>query len=252
MPSRSTRSSDTPQQKPKPQRTSGRPFADATVGRDTILDATVRLLKSKTPEQLSISEIAAEAGVTRTLVRYYFSDLRGLLGEVTEQLMSELQDRMGRALKTRGTVTERLHQRLLLRLAFMREHPQFERLALSEIYHSHPDGPMARAESPLRRTTRRGLELTSLLLSDAQAASVDPRFIHLAILSVSAFLPNAQPLLVELFGTGPKAERKVDEYLRFMSELLADRIERSDAPEPADAASRTTGGKQTARRAASR
>ncbi len=123
MPSRTTRSSDSPKQEPR--RASGRPFADATVGRDTILDATVRLLKSRTPEQLSISEIATEVGVTRTLVRYYFSDLRGLLGEVTELLMSELQDRMGKALKMRGTVTERVHQRLLLRLEFMREHPQF-------------------------------------------------------------------------------------------------------------------------------
>lgn len=240
MPPRTPRSSDSPKQKPR--RTSGRPFADATVGRDTILDATVRLLKSRTPEQLSISEIAVEAGVTRTLVRYYFSDLRGLLGEVTELLMGELQGRMGRALKTRGSVAERVHQRLLLRLEFMREHPQFERLALSEIYHSDPDGPAPKAESPLKRTTRRGLELTSLLLSDAQAPTVDPRFVHLAILSVSAFLPNAQPLLVELFGSGPKADRKIDEYLRFVSELLADKIQQGDAPAE----------KKTVRRTASR
>lgn len=237
MPSRTPRSSDSPKQKPR--RTSGRPFADATVGRDTILDATVRLLKSRTPEQLSISEIAVEAGVTRTLVRYYFSDLRGLLGEVTELLMGELQDRMGRALKTRGSVTERVHQRLLLRLEFMREHPQFERLALSEIYHSDPDSPAAKAESPLKRTTRRGLELTSLLVSEAQASTVDPRFVHLAILSVSAFLPNAQPLLVELFGTGPKADRKIDEYLRFVSELLADKIQQGDPPAEKKAVRRT-------------
>ena len=239
MPSRTTRSSDSAKQKPR--RTSGRPFADATVGRETILDATVRLLKSRTPEQLSISEIATEAGVTRTLVRYYFSDLRGLLGEVTELLMGELQDRMGKALKMRGTVTERVHQRLLLRLEFMREHPQFERLALSEIYHSAPVDAAANSESPLKRTTRRGLELTSLLLNDAQASTVDPRFVHLAILSVSAFLPNAQPMLAELFGSGPKADRKIDEYLRFVSQLLGDKIEQGDAVE-----------KKTARRTVSR
>ena len=231
MPSRTPRSSDSPKQTPR--RTSGRPFADATVGRNTILDATIRLLKTRTPEQLSISEIAVEAGVTRTLVRYYFSDLKGLLAEVTELLMGELQGRMGQALRARGSTADRVHQRLLLRLAFMREHPQFERLALSEIYHSDPDSPSAKVETPLKRTTRRGLELTSLLVSDAQKANVDPRFVHLAILSVSAFLPNAQPLLVELFGSGPKADRKIDEYLRFISQLLADKIEQGDVLEAA-------------------
>jgi len=247
MPSRTPRSSDSPKQKPR--RASGRPFADATVGRDIILDATVLLLKSRTPEQLSISEIALAAGVTRALVRYYFSDLRGLLGEVTERLMGELQDRMGKALQMRGTVTERVHQRLLLRLEFMREHPHFERLALSEIYHSGSGDAMPDSESPLKRTTRRGLELTSLLLNDSPASTVDPRFVHLAILSVSAFLPNAQPLLVELFGHGAKAERKINEYLWFVSALLADRIEQGDPP---DGAAPSPAGKKTAQRTASR
>lgn len=221
------------------------------VGRDIILDATIRLLKSRTPEQLSISEIATEAGVTRTLVRYYFSDLRGVLGEVTELLMSELQGRMGRALKTQGTVAERVHQRLLLRLEFMREHPQFERLALSEIYHSGPIEATSNVESPLKRTTRRGLELTSLLLNDSQACVLDPRFVHLVILSVSAFLPNAQPLLAELFGRGPKAERKIDEYLWFVSQLLADRIELGEASGQAGLAAESAAGKKKVRHTAS-
>jgi AcrR family transcriptional regulator len=229
-PPRPTPRKRAPPQPPQPvRRTSGRPSADASVGREVILGATIELLRTRTPEQLSILEIAAAAGVTRALVRYYFGDLKGLLMAVTEHLMQQLQDRMEAALRTDGSLAERVHQRLLLRLEFMREHPHFERLAFSEIYQSGSVPIDEAAGSPLHRITRRGLELTGMLLDDAPRAQVDPRFVHLAILSVSAFLPLAQPLLAELFGGGAKADRKVDEYLWFVSRMLADTIERAQA-----------------------
>lgn len=230
MPPKKTSTETAPK---KPRRASGRPLADDAVGRDIILLTTVNLLKSRTPEQLSILEIANAAGVTRALVRYYFVDLKGLLQEVTESLMRELQNRMEVALKMQGTVEERVYQRLQLRLAFMSEHPQFERLALSEIYHYESEGEPPPSGTPLQRITRRGLALTSTMLMDGAQAGrldqVDPRFIHLAILSISAFLPTARPLLAELFGEGPEADRQIEHYLRFMSHLLAERI-RQDTP----------------------
>lgn len=198
------------------------------MGKEIIFDTTIRLLKTRTPEQLSILEIAGAAGVTRALVRYYFSDLKGLLREVTEYLMRQLQDRMEVALRVQGTLSDRVHQRLILRLEFMREHPQFERLALSEIYHFEVDEKVPLTEAPLQRITKRGLELTSMLMDDSQLAGLDPRFVHLAILSVSAFIPTAQPLIAELFGDGPEADRQVDKYLQFISRMLADRIQQDD------------------------
>lgn len=233
MPTQKMKADARLQTPPRSRRSSGRPAADASVGRDIILMTTVQLLKTRTPEQLSILEIASAAGVTRALVRYYFTNLKELLREVTEFLMSELQDRMEAAIKTEGSVADRVHQRLLLRLNFMHEHPQFERLALSEIYHfeSRADAPIP-AETPLKRITQRGLELTTALMTDAtHTSTLDPRFLHLAILSISAFLPSAQPLLVELFGKGPEADRQVEKYLRFMSSLLADKIQQDAAPQ---------------------
>lgn len=219
-----------------PRRASGRPQADDAVGRDIILQTTVRLLRTRTPEQLSILEIASAAGVTRALVRYYFGSLKGLLREVTESLMRDLQDRMDVQLRAHGTVEERVYQRLRLRLDFMREHPHFERLALSEIYHGEPDDSAAPSDTPLQRITRRGLALTSTMLMGAPPdGKLDARFIHLAILSISAFLPTAQPLLDELFGKGPAAEAQIEKYLRFMSCTLAERIGQDMAQQNAQA-----------------
>lgn len=218
----------------KARRASGRPAADAAVGRDGILETTIRLLKTCTPEQLSILEIANASGVTRALVRYYFGDLKGLLGEVTEHLMRQLQDQMEAVLKMQGTVAERVYQRLLLRFHFMQAHPQFERLALSEIYHLKTGDDRPPSGTPLQRITRRGLELTSVMLKEASLdQAIDPRFIHLATLSISAFLATARPLLTELFGEGDQADRQVERYLEFMSGVLADRIQKDAAPPPA-------------------
>lgn len=216
--------------KPARRRVSGRPTGEDTVGKQVILQTTVELLKTRLPEQLTILEIAAAAGVARTLVRYYFGDLHGLLREVTEHLMSQLQDRMEVVMRMQGTVRERVHQRLLLRLEFMQEHPHFERLALSEIYHGKDVAEEDAVGDALQRITRRALELTDMILEDARGADIDARYVHLLILSVSAFIPTAQPLLRHLFGPGKEGERQVDNYLEFVSGMIADTIDGKRGP----------------------
>jgi AcrR family transcriptional regulator len=209
------------------RRVSGRPTGEDTVGKQAIIQSTVELLKTRVPEQLTVLEVAAAAGVARTLVRYYFGDLHGLLREVTEYLMGQLQDRMEVVMRMQGSVQERVHQRLLLRLEFMREHPHFERLALGEIYYGKDASDADGGGSALQRVTKRGLELTDMILEDTPGADVDARYVHLVILSVSAFVPTAQPLLRHLFGTGRECDRQVDNYLQFVSRILAEAIEQN-------------------------
>jgi AcrR family transcriptional regulator len=208
----------------KTRRASGRPTGSDTVGQQAIIQSTVELLKKRVPEQLTVLEVAEKAGVARTLVRYYFGDLHGLLREVTEYLMGQLQDRMELVMRMQGSGRERIHQRLRLRLEFMREHPNFERLALGEIYHGTDATRQNSAGSALQRITKRGLELTSMILEDVPASKVDARYLHLVILSVSAFIPTAQPLIHNLFGSGPACEQQIDDYLQFVSRVLADAI----------------------------
>lgn len=214
----------------KPQRRlRGRPLGEQSVGQQAILDSTVALLKTRTPEELTILEVAAAANVTRTLVRYYFGDLHGLLRAVTEHLIETLQDETQRLLRPDGSLYERVHQRLTLLLGFMREHPQFQRLALTEIYYAKSDagetGLEGPASTPLQRVARRGLQLTRMLLDEPSAASVDPRFIHLSILGTAAFIAPAQPLLTTLFGVGAKGDKLADDYIAFVARMLTDRIE---------------------------
>lgn len=210
----------------------GRPNAGAKVGRQVIINAAILLLQTRSPEALTVLEVAKAAGVARTLVRYYFGDLNGLLREVAEQLMQQLQDSMEAAALRGRTLHQRIRQRLLLRLNFMREHPHFEALVLSEIYYrsnedaaSDDDRRREAGESPLSRVVTRGMQLTLMLFDDDQRKSIDPRFIHLAIISVSAFLVTGRPLVDILLGTGTAGSQQLDLYINFIAKTLADCIE---------------------------
>lgn len=216
-------------------RVSGRPVGSASVGRQAIVDSTIELLKSRPPESLTVLEVAKVAGVTRALVRYYFGSLEGLLVEVTEQLMSVLQGQMEEMTVREGTLYERVRQRLSLRLDFMREHPHFERLVLSEIYFAD-DGQgrqagSAQAESALKRITRRGLEISAMLLDERSARHVDARFLHLTIMSISGYITAGEPLIRTLFGTGKGCERQLEAYIDFVARLLTDHLETLRAPD---------------------
>src|SRR6187549_1217200 len=71
-----------------PKRGKGRP-ADQSVGRDTLLETTKRLIKDLPPARVTVSLIAREAGVDPALVRYYFGDRSNLLMAVAESMLAD-------------------------------------------------------------------------------------------------------------------------------------------------------------------
>jgi AcrR family transcriptional regulator len=201
------------------RRASGRPAAADTVGRDLILQTAVEALKQTPPEQITMTRIAAQAGVTRQLVRYYFADADGLLRAVTQLLMHQLQEKMA-VRAAAGDLRGRIRERLQLRLEFMLEHPHFERLAAKTIYFP-PDDESVRLE----QTLSRGMALTGMLLSDWSESAVDIRHVHLAIISVSAFLETGRPALELLLGKGAQGEAELSRYLDYAASMIAASIQ---------------------------
>ncbi|MEX0340603.1 MAG: TetR/AcrR family transcriptional regulator [Arenibacterium sp.] len=57
-----------------------------------ILDATTRLLKSKGLQALSFENVASEAGLSRQLIRYYFTDLESLMVDLCDHLGNGYRD----------------------------------------------------------------------------------------------------------------------------------------------------------------
>lgn len=57
-----------------------------------ILQAATRLLASKGLQELSFEKIAVEAGLSRQLVRYYYTDLEALMVDLADHLADEYRE----------------------------------------------------------------------------------------------------------------------------------------------------------------
>jgi AcrR family transcriptional regulator len=200
----------------------GRPQSDNFVGGAAILQSTIQLLKVRRPEQLSIADVARAARVTRPLVRYYFGDLDNLLQEVTDFLMADLQERMRISLEKESTLFLKIRSRLELRLQFMREHPNFERLA-SRGLSSEGCGN----NNSLEVTVERGMALTRELLHGLPECQVDLRHLHVAIVGFSAYLETGEPVIELLFGSGSVGQQELAKFLDFFADMLTSHIQRA-------------------------
>lgn len=100
-----------------------------------------------------------------------------------------------------------------------RQNPHFLQLVLRELYRG--DDPQT-AET-LDLIAQRGVALSAAILdarpSGAALPQVDPRMLHVALISACTFLATAQPLFGVLF-TESSDKALAEQYSRFLTELL--------------------------------
>lgn len=209
-----------------PRRQAGRPSERDSVGRDAILQSAISLLRHKSAEQLTLSDVAADAKVDRALVRYYFRDKTGVLKAVAVQLLGELQGRSQAMFSQRGSLEEKIRMRLELLIDVMHEMPQFADLVFKEIYvaENGREGGAGHDEGIAQGVVDRGLALTRVLIDsaevDAAGRQSDPRFLHLMMLGACVFYANSGPLLQRMFGDRSSERDLTDEYIAFVTRML--------------------------------
>ncbi|WP_161567797.1 TetR/AcrR family transcriptional regulator [Pigmentiphaga sp. H8] len=191
------------------------------VGKAAIIDAVIALMKTKTPQELSVLEIATAAGVDPALIRYYFTNKQGLMRAAATHIMDQLQARSQVMLGQDAPLEARIRKRLVLLIEALKDNPRFLQLVLNEIY-SHVDTP-ERIDT-LQGVALRGLALSEALLvgrdGDPQLDAIDPRFLHVAFLGLCTFFVDAQPMLKVLFNGEPDAEDLTGRYLDFATRLI--------------------------------
>lgn len=207
-------------------RNAGRPPEDKSVGRETILQAAVTLLRHKTVEQLTVSEVAATANVDRALVRYYFSNKTGLLKSIAIELLGELQARSLEALEADASLEEKIRMRLKLLIDIMHEMPQFEQLVFKEIYYAERAQALDGSGSTkiAQTVADRGLALTKAIIDspevDALGHAMEPRFLHIMMLGAAVFFATSQPLLQLMFGETVNKDELTTRYIEFVTTML--------------------------------
>jgi len=207
-------------------RQAGRPSERDSVGREAILQSAVLLLRHKSAQQLTLSDVAADAKVDRALVRYYFRDKTGVLKAVAARVLSELQGRSQAMFSERGSLEEKIRMRLELLIDVMHEMPQFADLVFKEIYLAEgreTDGT-DHDEGIAQGVVDRGLALTRVLIDsaevDAAGRESDPRFLHLMMLGACVFYANSGPLLQRMFGDRAHERSLTDDYIAFVTRIL--------------------------------
>lgn len=208
------------QDETRKRREAGRPKDKQSVGRQGLIDATLLLLRSTVPEELTLLDIARSAGVDPALIRYYFGNKDGLLREATMHLMDFTQQQ-GEALAQGGDVKTMVRERVRLIIEIGQQNPHFLKLVMREIYVGD-DRAAQQSREFLATTAQRGVALSEAILAARPQAcgalpDIDPRLLHVALLGACTYFATAQPLFDVLFeGEQEVAQR----YVEFMTDLV--------------------------------
>jgi AcrR family transcriptional regulator len=111
---------------------SGPPRKGADERRAEFIEIAIRLFSARPYAKVSIDEIAAEAGLAKGLLYYYFGDKQGLYVAGLEQIAREMHEQIAAAAAgSSAAPVERLMAALDAHLAFIEQYPEGYRELLS-------------------------------------------------------------------------------------------------------------------------
>ena len=200
------------------KRGQGRPVSgENDVGRERLLTATEKLLRSLPPARVTISRIAQEAGVDPALIRYYFGNRAALLVAVVDRVTAH----PNRNTNIGSDPALALREHIARTVQLVRRAPYLHRLINDEL----ADSGTEETQSRLRAMN---LDLVafyrSLLQADGgeQLNQANPLFLYVAILGASDFFSSAEPLVRDLVPADTDMEALTEDFQAFLATLVLD------------------------------
>lgn len=92
--------------------------------RDRLLRAGLLLLTKKNPDKISMDEVAAEAGVTKPMVYYYFGSKIGFYKHLVQHIEDALQSILANCVNPGLSFREVLIRIIIGRIELITQHPQ--------------------------------------------------------------------------------------------------------------------------------
>ena len=202
------------------KRGQGRPVSgENDVGRERLLVAAEKLLRTIPPARVTISRVAQEANADPALIRYYFGNRTGLLMAVVDRVTAHPSRQSSLSVEPVTALANHIGRTVQL----IRSATFMHRLMIDEL-------AQAGTEESLARVRDMNLDLIAyyrqLLQADGGKELIDanPLFLHLAVLGASDFFSSAQPLIKELLPEGTDMETLTGEFLAFLTNLFLDGV----------------------------
>lgn len=206
------------------KRAQGRPNdGKSSVGPASLLKAARELLEKLPPAQVTRAALARHAGVDPNLIRYYFKDRDSLLLSVVDEIIEEESKIAARGRATTGsTPAERLRAQIRHSLEFHQRHPYFHRLLIEEI----ATWKSQRARQLFHRLNHATVDLYGSIFRDGAKAktlrTLDPVFVHLAVIGMCEFFMSSKLLLEDALGKGASPTKYAKRYADTVVQLLVD------------------------------
>jgi AcrR family transcriptional regulator len=202
------------------RRKAGRPPLPANAaGRDTLIKATIELLRTTPPAQVTLRGVARRCHVDPALVRYYFGDKSGLLVDAASHILAELRQRIVSTADDNKSVRERISDRVSYVLDLFVVYPYLHPLVLEIIHWEQKAGKEAIKQ--IAGFARVVKALVEYGVREEELKPIDYRLLHIAIFGLCEIFATTQPVIAELFG-GKVDARITRAYHDFVVDLLVD------------------------------
>jgi AcrR family transcriptional regulator len=211
-----------PRKKPAKRRSIGRPAAHAEcVGREGLIETTCQLLRELPPNQVTRAEVARQANVDPSLIRYYFQDRTSLLVAATERITANFSRSLAKAATRGGDSAEgKLRARVGAIIDLIVTFPFFHRLFIEEL----GGAPGSAGEKLLRATVLEGVNDLRAIINEGvrkgEMRQTNVPFLFISLLGMAEFFVGGTPVLKIAVGGKLDAVASVKRYKTFVADML--------------------------------
>ena len=223
-----------------PVRRSDPPEAAPASTRDALLAAASELMRARDTLAVSISDIAAQAGVNSALVKYYFGNKNGLLLALLERdlTLSNTQLRELLEMDLKPSQKMRFHLRGLIRVYF--RFPYLNRLLIAIIRDESEEIGRSLAETYLRPIAEAYDRLIAEGVAAGEFKPIDARFFYFTIIGACDQIFSSRFVLKYVHGIDAIDDdlrrTYVDQVITLIMDGLLAQPAPGDHPAPAPAA----------------
>ncbi len=204
----------------KPKRGRGRPSRDSgDIGAEALVEAARQVLTTMDPALVTRQAVAEHAGVAPRLVRYYFGNMRQLLGEVVAGVLRQVRSDM--AAKRANDPVERIRYRIERTFRLFNENKGHHKLVSAMFYGDDEDSPERTEWVTLLKDTI--ADIQDIVDEGCKAGlfrPIEPRFLHMVIVSISEFWSSNDPIIKIIFSDSSDRADLERRYVDFVTDML--------------------------------